>query len=733
MDKGGGKESALKYRLDLEEVVTEILTGFIARRSEEVDPEIERALGDIGRFSGSDRAFILTFREGQTLMDCTHEWCAAGVEPRAPSLAAVPVENFPSVSSGIFQGRTVYMSSRASYTLGDSPEREELEARGSKSLLVVPMICGGAILGVLGLDSVRMEAAWPKEIVPLVRKAGEAFASSIKRKWDEEEQQKALGRLRDIIEFLPDATFVIDAEKKVIAWNRAIEEMTGIKKGEMLGQGDYAYSVPFFGERRPMLIDLLDLPASEVRPGYKYVSRAGGNMYAEAFLPRVFGGRGAHLWGVASPLYGRSGRKWGSIESLRDVSERIRMEGDLRKLNDDLENRVAERTWQLEREILERRQAEDDLKLSEQKYRELVQNANSIILKLDTEGRVTFFNEFAQEFFGYEEEEILGKSAIGTIVPEVETGGRDLAVMIAEIGKHPERFARNENENMRKSGERVWISWTNKPIFDPSSNLLGSLCVGNDITELITMDRELRRAKEAAEAADRLKSAFLATMSHELRTPLNSIIGFTGILLQGLPGPLNAEQEKQMGMIQHSARHLLDLITDVLDISKIESGQLDVASRPFDLRQSILKTISIVRPMAEKKGLPIGVDIDGSIGDFTGDPRRVEQVVLNLLNNAVKFTDHGGVSLAGRQDEKGVSISVSDTGIGIRQEHLEKIFIPFFQVDNGLTRVHEGTGLGLSISRKLAEKMGGSLFVESRHGYGSTFTLALPARRGERE
>ena len=144
------------------------------------------------------------------------------------------------------------------------------------------------------------------------------------------------------------------------------------------------------------------------------------------------------------------------------------------------------------------------------------------------------------------------------LFPKPTVSGRDLQQMIQDLARHPERYARNENENMRANGERVWIAWTNKPIFDAAGRLTGCLCIGNDITELKSVEEELVHAKDAAEAADRIKSAFLATMSHELRTPLNSIIGFTGILLQGLAGPLNEEQNKQLGMVQRSSRHLLN-------------------------------------------------------------------------------------------------------------------------------------------------------------------------------
>lgn len=241
---------------------------------------------------------------------------------------------------------------------------------------------------------------------------------------------------------------------------------------------------------------------------------------------------------------------------------------------------------------------------------------------------------------------------------------------------------------------------------------------------------ELSAAMERAQAADRIKSAFLATMSHELRTPLNSIIGFTGIMLQGLAGPLNEDQQKQLSMVQGSARHLLALINDVLDISKIEAGELTLSLTTFELGPSVEKLVKMAAPLAGKKGLSLTLDVADDVGMVTADQRRLEQVVLNLLNNAVKFTERGEVRVSCRGDADDWVISVADTGIGIDPQEIEEIFRPFHQLDTGITRKYEGTGLGLSISKRLVEMMGGAIEIQSRPGKGSTFTVRIPRDPG---
>ena len=242
---------------------------------------------------------------------------------------------------------------------------------------------------------------------------------------------------------------------------------------------------------------------------------------------------------------------------------------------------------------------------------------------------------------------------------------------------------------------------------------------------------ELALARDKAQEADRLKSAFLASMSHELRTPLNSIIGFTGILLQGLAGPVNEEQVKQLTMVRNSSQHLLQLINEVLDISKIEAGELKLSPDWFNLTQAVESVEKLVRPLADKKGLPIRVEpVPADADRLFHDRRRVEQVLINLVNNAVKFTEQGEVHVRCERLGDEVVVSVRDTGIGIKAEDMGSLFETFRQIETGLTRRYEGTGLGLSISRRLVELMGGRIMVQSDGpGRGSVFTFTLPWKR----
>ncbi len=293
-----------------------------------------------------------------------------------------------------------------------------------------------------------------------------------------------------------------------------------------------------------------------------------------------------------------------------------------------------------------------------------------------------------------------------------------------------------EHRLVRADGSTVHVHQRGDLVCDSQRRPLRLCGTAQDVSDRRRAADSLRYANEAttrAETSDRRKSDFLATVSHELRTPLNSIIGFVALLLQGLPGPLNAEQTKQLGIVRASAQHLLALINDVLDLASIEAGQFELHREQFDLRTMLEHLIETVEPLATEKGLQLTLVADAQLGSLLSDRRRVEQVLLNLLNNAVKFTERGAVTLTAETvgaAEPQLRLRVADTGIGIAAADLESVFQPFRQLDADIGRRREGTGLGLAISRRLAQHLNGSIQAASARGVGSSFTFTLPMLRG---
>ncbi len=399
----------------------------------------------------------------------------------------------------------------------------------------------------------------------------------------------------------------------------------------------------------------------------------------------------------------------------------------------------ARQMARIQDEVEDRKEAETALRESENKYRNLVERANDGIVILQ-DGLIRFANPSAISLSGQAPADFIGQPFTAYLHPSEKT-------KVSELYK--QRMADEspsaiyETIFVREDGKQIYAevnagrtTYLNRPadlvlIRDISERKQAqeALKQAYDHLEVKVAERtaELAIAKERAEESDRLKSAFLAAMSHELRTPLNSIIGFTGIILQKLVGPLNDEQVKQLTMVQGSAHHLLSLINDVLDLSKIEAGQLNVISEDFDMKEAVSNVANSVLPMVKQKNLQLIVEISPAVGAIASDRRRVEQILLNLLNNAIKFTEKGQIVLSCYEEEGLLTTTVKDTGIGIAPADTDKLFKAFQQIETGLARRFEGTGLGLSICKKLVELLGGKISAHSEGlDHGSTFTFSLP-------
>jgi PAS domain S-box-containing protein len=380
------------------------------------------------------------------------------------------------------------------------------------------------------------------------------------------------------------------------------------------------------------------------------------------------------------------------------------------------------------RDLTERRAAEEAVRKSDEHSRLLIESVKDYgIFMLDPQGNVATWNAGAARIKGYRADEILGHHFSIFYTPEDVAAGKpawELQVV--------EKEGRLEDEGwrVRKNGSRFWANVVISALRREDGELIGFAKVTRDLTERrIADDRALADARRVAlsEEANRAKAGFLAAMSHELRTPLNAIGGYAGLLLMGIGGDVPEQHRQYLERIRGSQQHLLAIINDILNFSRIEAGQIT-----YDIQRiSLCAVIDTVLPMIEQQALAKQLRVDrlDDVGAFAlADRSKVEQVLLNLLSNAVKFTDPGGrVELSCHSLETRVAIRVHDTGMGIPPAHLEAIFEPFVQVGRSLTNPLEGTGLGLAISSDLARAMGGELTVESTVGTGSTFTLWLPA------
>jgi PAS domain S-box-containing protein len=393
--------------------------------------------------------------------------------------------------------------------------------------------------------------------------------------------------------------------------------------------------------------------------------------------------------------------------------------------------RVAEtRALQSQRELQENRNL----------LKALTDASSTLIYVFDCEGRAMLMNETCARVFGANREDLIGRRREEMMSEDDAEAHRTTDIEVIISGE-----TLVTEEVLHQSAHMITFLSVKFPLRDLNDRIYAVGGISTDISELretqrqladsntrlerivTERTRELVAARDRAEESDRTKTAFLSTVSHELRTPLNSIIGFSDVLLHGLSGPLAPDQTRQLEIIRESADLLLKLINEILDVSRIEAGRLQLHFETFDLAALLQRRTEAVRPAAAGKGLEMRCSLEDGVGAIRSDPKRVAQIVSNLLSNAIKFTDAGSVTLVASADQaRSIHIEVVDTGRGISAEDIDLIFMPFVQLPTGASRYSEGTGLGLAISLHLARALGGNIDVVSEPGRGTRFILTLP-------
>jgi PAS domain S-box-containing protein len=538
-----------------------------------------------------------------------------------------------------------------------------------KSALVVPLLVRDRPAGTIAVTSATRRT-YSADDIQLLTLLAAVVAPSLEAARLHADLVASTRSTRAIFDTAPVGIARLDLELRILELNRRAEELTGYRAGGLVGK-PVALSLIGAEDLPGQVADLVAGRIQQLRFERSIRRRVGGSFLAQVTLTAVH-----NPAGDADFLYA---------------------------IFDD---------------ITERKRSEDALRESEARKSAIVGSALDCIIATDGRGRIIEFNPAAERTFGRSREEVLGKEIWATVAPEPLRAGQ-VANMQAILRSRADWGGRRfESIGLRSDGVQFPIEVSvaaflqdGKPMFSASIR---------DLTERVLAETS-RQESEA-------KSRFVAAMSHELRTPLNSILGFSQLLAGAGPGALNDRQQRYVGHIESSGRHLLALINDVLDLSKVEAGQMEVDLEPIELQPLLEEAINQLRPMADAKPLELLLEQDSPIW-IRADRRRFLQVMLNLLSNAIKFTNAGGlIRVRAVRAGRSAEVAVIDTGIGIHPAQQQRIFEEFTQVE-GKGETAEGTGLGLALTRRLLQLMRGSISLASVEGNGSTFTVTMPRIR----
>ncbi|HEY7688383.1 MAG TPA: PAS domain-containing protein [Dongiaceae bacterium] len=512
-------------------------------------------------------------------------------------------------------------------------------------------------------------------------------------RWAFRELETARAQLQDIADSSYDWAWETDADLRFTYFSAAIAGA---------GDGD---QVNYLGKTRFELADISHDPESWRRHAEDLKARRS----FRDFVYRQPMPDGRHFWRKVSgkPYFDAAGRFCGYRGTATDITAQKETELAL----------SAVRAQQKERE---------------RSYRTLISNIPGAVyrMRLDDDWSDVFISDAVEQIWGYTAGECMAKSA-PPFASAIHADDRDAVETATQDAVDRRVPYALEYRIYHRDGSIRWVFDKGQPVYDEAGDVLYLDGIFFDVTDRKRAETELKRAKDLAEGANRAKSDFLAMMSHELRTPLNAIIGFSEIVLGEVFGPVgNAKYHGYVADIQRSGSHLLELINDILDLSKAEAGLMELNEEGMDVAQMISTTLGMVQLRAEEAGVSLSSDIAAGLPEVIADARKIRQSLLNLTSNAVKFTPQGGqVTVRAHMDGESLCIVVEDTGIGIAAGDIPKALAPFGQIDSALSRRHAGTGLGLPLTKRLVEAHGARLHLRSEVGVGTVATIEFPPAR----
>ncbi|MBV5312350.1 MAG: PAS domain S-box protein [Prolixibacteraceae bacterium] len=632
----------------------------------EIDKALTMALGKIGKFLGADRSYIFEFSSDGSTFSNTYEWCNEGIQSEIENLKEVPVTVFPMWMETIQKHGCVLIPLVKDLPDSWKAEREILEPQEIQSLIAIPMLTENKLIGFVGLDSVHEKKEYNSSEINILKVWSSMLSSLINNKRSEGILEQTRQNYETFFNTIDDFLWVLDEQGNIIHTNNTVKKRLEYSNEELQNQSVLMVHPPERREEAGRIVGEMLAGTSEFCP-VPVVTKSGTPIPVETRVKAGF-------WNGVPVIFGVS----------KDISQ---------------------------------------ISLSEKKFSTAF-HANSAMMAISyfDSGEYVDINNAFLETMGYSREEIVGKT------------NRELRLFVDPDlrGAIIRKLARDIPVKKLEMEMRTKTGDIKNGLLSADSFYIGDrrcvLTVNIDITERVKAEEEAKRAREEAEQANMAKSEFLSRMSHELRTPMNAILGFAQLLEMG---QLNAPQKKGVDHILQGGKHLLDLINEVLDISRIEAGKLSLSTEPVKLSEVLLEMIDTIQPLANTRQIQL-ILIDSVVNSeyIKADRQRLKQVLMNLINNAVKYNRPGGsISIRTeimpvRNEKEYIRISVTDTGTGIRETDISKLFMPFERIGAEFTGA-EGSGLGLTVVKKLMDAMHGEIGLESKFGVGSTFWIEL--------